>query len=334
MLKFGPNIDTSTNPTVFLKVPNDGGATWKFKLTKSEDGRTWLKKGWADFAIHYILLKSEDYTLSFIYHENQSTFLVGILDANGIEISYPVTSNIDHQQELSKRPEEEEKEGADQDHNNPSSSTSPLPSLRPRRNEQGQQLNRKDSTFLLEPAKKTEKTKWHLKLHISSQATPPRAWFDKREWQEFIENNDLKIEDVLIFELIEKTEEIIVFNIIIHRVTQQSQQLQSHQEVEGNNMISETNSKDDTSCHASKDKPSSSKDGQFFGEGTEQCCYPSFEVKLGESIDEVQQIPNDFVRKHFEEKPEAVKIQDKEKKFWEADLRWSSDQVILCAGWS
>ncbi|KAM6564464.1 hypothetical protein CsatB_024462 [Cannabis sativa] len=139
MLKFGPNIDTSTNPTVFLKMD------------------VLLKKGWADFAIHYNLLKSEDYTLSFIYHENQSTFLVGILDANGIEISYPVTSNIDHQQELPKRPEEEEKEGADQDHNNPSSSTSPLPSLRPRRTEQGQQLSRKDSTFLLEPAKKTVK---------------------------------------------------------------------------------------------------------------------------------------------------------------------------------
>ncbi|XP_060970502.1 B3 domain-containing protein LOC_Os12g40080-like isoform X2 [Cannabis sativa] len=172
-----------------------------------------------------------------------------------------------------------------------------------------------------------EKRKWHLKLHITSHGTPPRAWFDRRGWKEFIGNNHLKIEDVLIFELIEKTEQIIMFNIIIFQATKcdrNSQQLQSHQ---GNNIIKSgiTNSNDHNS------KSSSSKSDKFLGEEIKQS-YPNFEVTLGESVDEML-ISN--VRTYFQVKPEIATLQVL-KKCWKVDLRWGlSDEVILYGGgWS
>ncbi|KAM6564452.1 hypothetical protein CsatB_024450 [Cannabis sativa] len=73
---------------VFLKVPC--GSIWEVELTKSNDGKVWMEKGWDKFALHFSLSRGN--FLVFRY-EGDSHFHVIIFDTTNTEIDYPHSSN-------------------------------------------------------------------------------------------------------------------------------------------------------------------------------------------------------------------------------------------------
>ncbi|CAN1125244.1 B3 domain-containing transcription factor VRN1 [Linum perenne] len=67
-----------------LIVPD--GKTWKIMIGKKSDGTTWLSRGWSEFAAYYSIKYS--YLMVFKYKGN-SIFHVRIFAPNSYEIRYP-----------------------------------------------------------------------------------------------------------------------------------------------------------------------------------------------------------------------------------------------------
>ncbi|KAM6591508.1 hypothetical protein CsatA_014113 [Cannabis sativa] len=102
---------------VFLKLPC--GSRWEVGLTKSRDGKVWMKKGWDKFAQHCSLRRGN--FLVFGY-EGDSEFHVIIFDTNTMEIDYPSNHpnhyekhNVDIDEEEEEEEEEEEDDDDDDD---------------------------------------------------------------------------------------------------------------------------------------------------------------------------------------------------------------------------
>ena len=68
---------------VYLNVPS--GEQWKFKLTRDQNGKVWLKNGWVEFVASYSI--SHGHFLMFIY-KGSSYFDVHIFDMTTSEIDY------------------------------------------------------------------------------------------------------------------------------------------------------------------------------------------------------------------------------------------------------
>ncbi|XP_062102217.1 B3 domain-containing transcription factor VRN1-like [Humulus lupulus] len=173
-----------------------------------------------------------------------------------------------------------------------------------------------------------ERKTWVVKLQTKARkrCSTPRPTFLRRDWQEFVEDNGLKVGDVCIFELTNKDE--MMFKVSINRATECHNR--NNQQSEGN-MKFGSKSIDHTSGQVTDGAPSSSRDGKSFGGATKQS-NPSFEMVLGESVGQVKRLPTDFVNTYLQAKAGVATIQVG-KKLWDVNLSSSSGGLVLSGGW-
>ncbi|KAM6564456.1 hypothetical protein CsatB_024454 [Cannabis sativa] len=169
---------------------------------------------------------------------------------------------------------------------------------------------------------------WLVKLQTKTRnrCSSPRPTFSRRDWQEFVEENELKVGDVCIFELTNKNQ--MMFHVSIHRETECNDR--NNQQCEGN-MKYGAKSKDHSTGQVANGAASSSRDSKSFGGSTKQS-NPSFEMVLGQSSDKVKRVPNDFANSYLQGKAGVVTLQVG-KKLWSVNLCSTSGGLILSGGW-
>ncbi|EXC19482.1 B3 domain-containing transcription factor VRN1 [Morus notabilis] len=94
---------------VFLKLPHCGSLRWEVGLTKCDDGKVWLDKGWPEFRDYCSLVRGNLLVFRF---EGNSQFSVLIFDSSTTEIEY----NYQRQQHNNRDSFVKEESSGDQDH--------------------------------------------------------------------------------------------------------------------------------------------------------------------------------------------------------------------------
>ncbi|KAK3416128.1 hypothetical protein EUGRSUZ_H01962 [Eucalyptus grandis] len=89
VIKYGSNL----SDLVFLQVPS--GQAWEVELVRRTDG-VWLRRGWPDFVKHYAI--KHGHFLVFRY-EGGSAFRVVIFDKSASEIKYPIITELPKREE-------------------------------------------------------------------------------------------------------------------------------------------------------------------------------------------------------------------------------------------
>ncbi|KAK2631949.1 hypothetical protein EUGRSUZ_L02216 [Eucalyptus grandis] len=183
--KYGSNL----SDLVFLQVPS--GQAWEVELVRRTDG-VWLRRGWPDFVKHYAI--KHGHFLVFRY-EGGSAFRVVIFDKSASEIKYPIIT------ELPKREENEGDTGG----------------------EKSEALKRAASfqssnpffLTLMQPSLICHSLRFWLaryKFGIYGRKTQVKI---NSGWKLFVQDNNLKVGDICIFELLDS--DLIVLKVSIFR---------------------------------------------------------------------------------------------------------------------
>ncbi|KAK7395502.1 hypothetical protein VNO78_16061 [Psophocarpus tetragonolobus] len=234
--------------TLFFKTPN--GAEWRLKLEK-HDGKIWFQEGWKEFADYHSLVHGH---LLLFKWERTSHFQVHIFDLSAVEINYPskrTNGELSSNNQVINLPNEENLENHIPDQNNNSSlellqqyqmrsgesaeveNTNPYTKSKGKSKAMANQVTAFDRASSFKPCNPfflvvmyptyingCSLIVWSNKcLRILVDQTRNK-FILSNGWKAFSRDNNLNVDDVCIFELINRTE--LTFLVHIFRETNSS----------------------------------------------------------------------------------------------------------------
>ncbi|GMN29831.1 hypothetical protein TIFTF001_002576 [Ficus carica] len=336
---------TLSNP-VSVKLPC--GSEWKMGLRKF-DGRVCLHKGWPEFVKHYSIALG--HLLVFRY-EGNSRFHVFIFDKTTVEIDYPPIPGHSNARKskvcveeghhgdksiMSKRRESEVGNFTYKVVIKPSHVGNYYNMCLPRKFA-NEFLKRKSQDAVL---KLKDGGTWPVKFSGCRRDEICRsARFGKIGWEKFARDNNLKVGDTCIFELING-------NKMSFKVSILKADLDSHHSHAGegraNRFKLKRNVKANTNsgyCKGKHQKEPKTEIGESGESGATKPTrrfsskYPFFEKTVISSYLDTQRVPRDFGRSYFQPKTQTAKLQ-MGKKSWSVKVRYGTDNAhVLSGGWS
>ncbi|KAI9117230.1 hypothetical protein K1719_011396 [Acacia pycnantha] len=359
--KFMKKYGDVFSETVFLKLPN--GEEWKVNLGRRNNGDVWLQNGWREFAEHHSLFKGR--LLVFEYDDSTSHRLnVIIMDlTTSEEIDYPSNHNVEAKRA---RNEQQEESPCGTRKNNKKCKGNIGRALERAKAFKSQYpffmivarpyyvnassqvaIPSKFGIKFLASEKSGQSTNlrtsngrvWITKFITRKQGTKTRFELSTSGWKPFVKDNDLKVDDVCVFELIKgPTHHELNFRVSIFRnmnnpsdnaPLSQSQAKRKHTVTSGqgqkNKRVKIKTKTEDLQVPPKKPKftkatfsKESSAAHSFNSEN------PFFKVTIGKS-QHAQAVPISFVRKYWEQGKHFAELQVR-------DRSWRVKLIITCCG--